>query len=436
MTIESEHEGFAHEQVPEAAQGSGWRIFFIVAGSLCGLPVFILSAQIFGGLGFERGLKAVLIGAAIAAALGACTAYAGSRSRMGLAMLTSQTFGPLGAHLVKLVIAVSLIGWFGVNIGVLGATAASAITQMTGYEIPPMAIGLPICVAIAAMTLAGATGLERLGSILVPVTLLVLLTSVAFVSSRLTSISELPGSGSIEFGQAVSAVVGSYIVGIVIQPDYGRFVRRPRYAALGALAALGIAFPLVLTLSSLASMALGAPQLISAMILLGFGLPALIVLLLGAWIDTSACLYSASLSLVNQFPRFRFLPVVVCVTLVGIVLVAVGADKVFIPFLVALGLCLPPLASILVLSTIIPPASFPNTEGQTDRAGWVPMVSWAGGIATAVCASRDIVTLTTLPALDSILAAAALFVLAKTVFEFRSRNQTTMLANSEKPAAS
>ena len=66
--------------------------------------------------------------------------------------LADRTFGPLGARAAKLVIAVSLIGWFGVNIGVLGTTGARALSEISGYPIAALAVGLPVCVLIAAIT--------------------------------------------------------------------------------------------------------------------------------------------------------------------------------------------------------------------------------------------------------------------------------------------
>ena len=402
---ESAHHGYASELVPEHAQGSGWSVFFIVTGSLCGLPTFILSDTVFGSLGFAKGVLAVLLGTAISGVLGACSAFTGSRARIGLAMLADHAFGPWGARIVKLLIAVSLVGWFGVTISVLGATAASGLGQMSGYHIAPLSIGLPVCIGIAAVTLYGASGLERLGKVLIPVTVLVLAMSVLFISPHFGRVWHAKGSGKLDFASCVSAIVGSYIVGIVIQPDYGRFVQRPMHAALGAGLALGMAYPAILILASLASLVLGAPQLISAMIVLGFGLPALAVLLLGAWIDASASLYSASLSFANQLPRASFRIIVVTLTLIGIGLALFGADSIFIPFLMTLGLGLPPLAGILILS------HFLVKTPARPQAGALAVICWLVGTLTGFAATRGAVTLTGLPVLDSIMVTALVFVL-------------------------
>lgn len=402
MSIHSDetgHHGYASELVPEGAQGSGWRIFFIIAGSLCGLPGFILSARIFRSLGFAHGLIAVLVGVGLSAVLGACSAFTGSRSRMGLAMLADHAFGSIGASVVKLIIAISLVGWFGVSIGVLGTTAAAALHKMGGWNIPPLAIGLPVCLGIAAVTLFGATGLERLGRVLVPITAALLVLSVFLVASQIDEVWAFKGSETLDFGSGVSAVVGSYIVGIVIQPDYSRFVRRPSQAAAGAAAALGVAFPVILVFSSIASLALRAPELISAMIMLGFGLPALAVLMLGAWIDSSVCLYSASLSFANQLPRAGFAAIVPAVAVVGGALVLVGADTAFIPFLTTLGVTLPPLATILIL------AYFLMRGRVTPRASTCAAGSWLFGTLVGLASTYGAWRLTGLPTLDSILGA-------------------------------
>jgi cytosine permease len=404
---EAAHHGYAGGQVPESAQSSGRKIFFIVSGTLCGLPVFILAAQIFGSLGFAQGVKAVFLGAMIVGILGALSAYTGSRARAGLAVLADHAFGKVGAQIVKLVIAISLIGWFGVAIGVVGATAASALRQMSGLYVPALAIGIPMSIGIAAVTIFGAKGLERLGNILIPVTAAVLLLSVYLVFPHLDRVWTSIGKGPLDFASCVSAVVGTVIVGVVIQPDYGRFIRQPVGAALGSGLSLGLVYPAILTLSAMATLALGASEVISAMILLGFGIPALAVLLMGAWIETSASMYSASLSIANQLPRLSFFIIVCAIWLIGVLLVVAGAEAVFIPFLMALGLALPPLAAVLILSHFLVPA-------KTGPLGaFLAAACSVTGTLVGLLTTRGWFTISGIPVLDSIIVTAFIFAFAR-----------------------
>src|SRR5690606_11428064 len=118
----------------------------------------------------------------------------------------------------------------------------------SGWQVPALAIGLPMSIGIAAVTVFGAKGLERIGNVLIPVTAVVLILSVYLVFPQLDRVWATTGKGSLDFASCVAAVVGTVIVGVVIQPDYGRFIRRPRDAALGSGLSLGVMYPLILTL--------------------------------------------------------------------------------------------------------------------------------------------------------------------------------------------
>lgn len=415
--------GYVRTRVPPAAQGSGWKTFFIVAGSLSGLPVFILGAQVAGALGFRSAIGAVALGAAIMTLLGGAGAYAGSRTRMGLAMLSDITFGRLGARLVKLLIAIALLGWFGVIISVLGATAASAVASMTGLLLPPPVISVPLGVLVATVAMRGANGLEGIGMVLVPLTILTLILSVWLSAPHLGDVFARSPGGSLDFSGCVSAIVGSYIVGIVIQPDYGRFVRQPWMAALGAGAALGAIFPVVLLLSSISSLAFAKPNLLEAMIALGFGLPALAVLLLGAWIDAAACLYSGSLSFAHQAPRLSFRQVVIGATIGGILLVLVHAEQKFIGFLTLLGIALPPVATVQILAALLGRAADlerPGTSIPPLRPA--ALLAWLSGVTAGALAERGWIMLTGVATVDAVLASAAVFVALHLVARFTGRS--------------
>src|ERR1700748_1933859 len=112
-------EGHARRLLPDVHLGGGHRVFFIVAGALCGLPAYILAAQVVNGMGLRRGIYAFIAGGLLSGFLGGLSAYCGARTRMNLAMLADEAFGLIGGRIVKMVIALSLVGWVGVILRVL-----------------------------------------------------------------------------------------------------------------------------------------------------------------------------------------------------------------------------------------------------------------------------------------------------------------------------
>jgi len=202
--------------------------------------------------------------------------------------------------------------------------------------------------------------------------------------------------------------VGEYVVGIVIQPDYGRFVRRPVSAAIAAGVALGVAFPCILTLAAIPTFHCGAPDLIGVMVMVGIGLPALALLMLGAWIDASACLYSGSLSLTNEVKRFELPWVVVGIGVLGSVLAVLHAERVFMPFLAILGVAFPPVAAVNILHT------FRSRETVSDPPAYRPvaLLAWACGSVSGYFTSHDYFTLTGIASIDSIVITAGVWLCA------------------------
>jgi cytosine permease len=266
-------------------------------------------------------------------------------------------------------------------------------------------IGVIAAVAVTVIALRGVTGLEHVGMLIAP--LLLALIAWTFYKGCGTPIAPLRVPGNLGFGAAVSAVVGEYVVGIVIQPDYGRFVRRPGGAGVAAGLALGVAFPCILALAAIPTFNCGAPDLIAVMVGVGIGLPALVLLVLGAWIDASACLYSGSLSLTNQVRRFKLPWVTACSAAIGAGIAILHAEQVFMPFLALLGVAFPPVAAVNILHTL----GSATREGtaQPPSVRPVALLAWVLGSVTGYLTSHEYFTVTGIASIDSVVITAAVW---------------------------
>jgi cytosine permease len=407
-------EGYVREAVPDAKLGSALEVFFISTGTMCGLPGYALSAQIAGALGFSRARTAFVCAGLICCVLAALTSYVGARTRMNLAIMSDHAFGTVGGRIVKTVIAVTLLGWVAVILSVFGTMFGDAISRMYKVEIPAAVIEAIAAAAIATVTLRGVRGLESVGKLIAP-TLAILLVWTLYrgcpgASGQLSQ-SIVPTMG---IGAAISAVVGGFIVGILIQPDYARFVRHPTRAGIASGIALGVAFPLILTFTALPVARCGAPNLVAVMVMAGIGSPALVLLALGALIDGGASLYSGSLSLTNEVKRFRLPWVVISAAACGLVLALLHAENYYLPFLSALGVALPPVGALLVLHilTLWRRQASSGITVPLERIRLPAIVAWVGGTVVGYLGMRGVLTLTGIAALDSIGTAAAIWVIA------------------------
>ena len=198
-------EGYARRLVPDVQLGGAHRVFFIVAGALCGLPAYILAAQVVHGMGIRRGISAFIVGGLLSGSLGALSAYCGARTRMNLAMLADEAFGVIGGRIVKMVIALSLVGWVGVILSVLGATAGAAIHSIYGVTFDTAWIAIAAAVVVTVIALRGVKGLEHVGMVIAPL-LLALIAWTFYKGYPNVAPTAMPAT--LGFGAAVSAVVG------------------------------------------------------------------------------------------------------------------------------------------------------------------------------------------------------------------------------------
>lgn len=404
-------EGYVREAIPDAKLGSALEVFFISTGTMCGLPGYALSAQIAGALGFSAARTAFVCAGIICCVLASLTSYVGARTRMNLAMMSDHAFGTAGGRIVKTVIAVTLLGWVAVILSVFGTMFGAAVSRIYNVEAPVAVIEAIAAAAIATVTLRGIRGLESVGKLIAPV-LAILLAWTLYKgcpgASAELSQSIVPTMG---IGAAISAVVGGFIVGILIQPDYARFVRHPIRAGFASGSALGVAFPLILTFTALPVARCGAPNLIAVMVMAGVGLPALMLLALGALIDGGASLYSGSLSLTNEVRKFRLPWVVTSAAAGGLLLALLHAENYYLPFLSTLGVALPPVGALLVLHMLT------SWLRRADRGVSVSaeefrmpaLTAWVGGTVVGYLAMREVFTVTGIAALDSIGAAAVIW---------------------------
>ncbi|WP_417452100.1 purine-cytosine permease family protein [Kordiimonas sp.] len=403
------HSDHSLERVPDADLTSGMHIWLIIVGGVIGVPVFIMAARIGGSLGLAGAVPVFLIGCIVAAVLGTVTSLAGAKTRLSTYMLTIFSFGRHGALFVNAIIALSLVGWFAVIGSVFGDAALNALEGL-GLAAPPVwSLKLAGCLLMVMVSIFGFRGIDRLALFLVPLMLLFLGYAACLTWGDIGR--ETPGDFS--FSKAVSAVVGSYIVGVVIQPDYSRFAKNMRHAGWSVGLALGVAFPVVLLLSAIPAMATGEQDIILVMIALGIGLPAFLLLLLGAWSSNVLCLYSAGLAVSTLMPRFGLKIIIAIIGTAGTALALMNVQDYFLDFLVVLGVGIPPIAAIYALEVFL----LRRVDWQILSVDHEPaynlraFIAWGGGALTGYLSDGFGLGISGIGAIDAIIVSACLYMM-------------------------
>src|SRR5699024_2006257 len=115
------NDDYSLRRVPEDARyGFGTMLLQWLAQS-GSLSQFVLGATIGLGLRFWDAFWAFTLGAVVLEVVIFLIGFAGQREGLSMTMLTRFTgFGRNGSALVSFLIAISLIGWFGIQNGIFG----------------------------------------------------------------------------------------------------------------------------------------------------------------------------------------------------------------------------------------------------------------------------------------------------------------------------
>lgn len=417
MNIDTSHnqsslDDFSRAQVPQDKTYSGIHIGMIIVGGVIGIPTFLQSAQIGGSLGLEKASVAFLLGCFILGSLGALTSYVGARTRYSTYMLTEFAFGRTGAKFVNFIIALTLIGWYGVISNVFARAADLVIQDLYGLAIPIWVYVLTGSTLMISVTISGFKGIDKLALSLVPV-MMVFLFYAAYLSwDDVASWTRgVAGAESLSYSTAVSSVVGGYIVGVVIQPDYSRFAKNIVHAMWAVFIALWIVQALVFFLAAIPSVATGESDLIKIMVALGIGVPAFFLLLLSSWCSNVLCLYSSGLSMATIVIRAHLWQLILAVGVIGTALAFMYSQDYFIPFLVLLGVTIPPVASIYVLDVIL----IRRGNCEIDALGREPVIdnnafiAWSIAVIIGYLANAGIFSITGIASMDAILIASLVY---------------------------
>lgn len=404
-------EDHATQAVPDDQTVSGVRIALIIIGVAITVPAFLVGAEIAGALGLASSIKAFIAGAIVIAAIGALNGAVAAKSRLSTAMILNFSFGSMGAKAVNALFALALFGWFGVTAALFGrAVAAAAIDAHIGH-IPPSIAAMLGGVIMTATTIFGFKALDRLSLVAAPL-LIAVLGYGAWRACALQPWPEPALNSALTFGAAVSAVAGGYMVGVTLMPDLCRYAPNARQAGIAAGAGFLVGYPLVLSLSALPSLAIQGSDFLANMVGLKLGAAALLVIVFATWTTNVSNLYSNALMLAALAPAWRKWAMTIFAGVCGTLMALTPVIDKFVPFLVGLGVALPPVSGIYIADFFLVRRRYDMSEfDRLPRVNFRAFAAWAAGTAIAALTLSGNLTLTTIPACDSILAAFICYIL-------------------------
>ncbi len=408
MKLDELAEDYTRHRVPASRTVSGLRIAVIVIGIAITLPAFLVGAQFGQQLGFTGSLIAFALAGAIVAAIGSLTGIVGAQTRLSTYMLIIFAFGRKGAVLINCVLLLTAFGWFGVTAALFAEASDGVLTQVAGIELPE-----PVHLLFGSTLMIGATvfgfkSLDKLSMITVPLMLLFLLSALSLTLGDTTwdQLLITAPAPDVSIGFVASAIAGAFMAGATLMPDLCRYARSPAHAISASILAYAVGYPLVLGIGALPALASGESEIMAVILGLGLGLSGFALLVAASVTTNAANLYSSALVIAALTSRFPLWQLVVLSGGLGTLLAALGIMVHFTDFLIWLGVVIPPIGGVIVVDFFCRRSSYhADLSDDYTAISYAAMIAWAAASTLGFVTVNELITLTTIPAVDSILMA-------------------------------
>jgi len=406
-------EDYPTRPVPADVGVSGWRIALINSALALSLSGLVAGVQLGAALGLADATVAFVAGGLLLSIVGAVTGYVGVRLRLTSYMIIRYAFGSQGSKLVNLCLALSLFGWFGVNSSLFGKASAQIWNSLSGGSSAEWVFVVGGGVLMTAGAIFGFKSLSLLSAFVVPLQFLILVVLAARTMSAV-SLGELlgvPPQGGVTIGEAISAVVGGWIVGAVAAPDLTRYGRTWVDATTAASIPFLFASTFIYVVAAMAGLWSGEDDILAVMLAMGLGLAAFALVGFSSWVTNAANLYGCSLSLTAIFPGLRDWQVVVVSGAAGTVLALLGILDRFIDFVFSLGVIFTPVAGIYTVDFFLLRRADYGREGgpKIPEISYAAFAAWILGVVVAVAANAGLITLSSVPTVDALLTAVVIY---------------------------
>ena len=401
---------FTTEPVPYERTVPWWRVGVISAMVAFSLPTFITGLEVSLVLPGREGFIALLGGSVLLTIIASISGSIGARTHLSSYMLVRIAFGDKGAALVNVAFAVSLLGWFGVNIDLFSGAVERLLTDSVGTAPPTWLVELGAGAVMTTTTIYGFRAINTLSLVLVPVLMVV---TVSLIASALdvrpiAEVLESEVTASYTLGRGVSSVVGGVIVGAVIMPDVTRFIRHWHGALYTAILAYFFVGVTVMAAGGLAAAALNSDDLLEIMLMIGLGWGAFAIVIAGSWVLNSLNLYSTMLSVEATWPALNNRVLVVVLGALGTGAAFLDILEQFLTFLFYLAIIFVPVAGVIMIDYLVSrrAAYHEGRESMREdiRAGAIG--AWAVGAAVSLVSEQTGTSLSGVAALDAMVVAA------------------------------
>lgn len=337
---------FVGSAVPPEARLPFIQIFAVWIGFVIAVGTMATGGVIGQRLPFDQLALLVVGGNAILGLLAAFGGFIGARSGLNFNLLLRDAFPGASGRIASLYVPLVLIGWYAIVSSVLANFLVLKFGLEPSLKFPIASLA---CVVMAASTWVGFRGLAALSFVLVP--LLLVLGGFAVLGRAFNPLATVSqGLDWATTNEILGLVIGTWIMGAVVNlQDITRFARTPIQGAVAGFFGIFLGNCFNLLVGAAAYRISGDSDPANVLIVLGFSIPAVILVIANVWNANDNNMYSSALNLTHAFNISRRKAVVLGVAIAAVAVWAdLGSIGSVIAALVFMGSTAPALGAVVI----------------------------------------------------------------------------------------
>lgn len=348
LKMENHDKDFPLDHVPESARVGLLSLSAVLLGFTFFSPTMIAGGKVAASYGLNDFIKIMIIGNLILGLYVATMSVIGTKTGLTSVLLSRYALGTVGAKWADILLGGTQLGWYAVSAAYVAELFVKAL-NMSESSYVFWAIFWSIVMGITAVY--GFKGMEIVSYIAIPLILILAIWTPILAIQKAGSwaaLSQIKPASNMNITTALTVIVGTFASGGTQVTNWSRFAKSTGISFFAAMLAFFIGNGLMIFAGGIGAIAFQQADLIEVFLQMGIIFWALIILTINIWTTNDAAAYAFGVAGAEMFNNPNKKPFVIGGVLIATVLAATRIYNYFIPWLVLLGIFIPPLGGTII----------------------------------------------------------------------------------------
>lgn len=336
------------DHVPQSARVGLLSLSAVLLGCTFFSPTMVAGGQVAAAFGLNRFMWIMIVGNLILGLYVAVMSVIGTKTGLTSVLLARYTLGLGGAKWAGFLLGGTQLGWYAVSAAYVAEIFVRAFNMPNSYLF--WAILWSLVMGFTAVY--GFKAMEIVSYIAIPLILILTIWTpvlgIKAVGSWGALAAVAPSGDPMSVTTALTIIVGTFASMGTQVTNWSRFAKNTVVSFVAALVAFFIGNGLMVFAGGIGAIAFQQSDIVEVFLKMGIIFWALIILTINIWTTNDAAAYAFGVAGSEFFNKENKRPYIIGGVLIATVLAATGAYNFFIPFLVALGIFIPPLGGTII----------------------------------------------------------------------------------------